>query len=103
MSVDTQRRRRCNLTRCRLRRCRLMISAFWFRSFARIGRRPHWPALVPDPFPLGQVTSWYMTRWYPEMIDDEPSRSEITDALDTVERLIAAVVLCAPFELRPDG
>jgi hypothetical protein len=37
------------------------------------------------------------------MIDDEPSRSEITDALDTVERLIAAVVLCPPFELRPDG
>jgi HEPN domain-containing protein len=65
--------------------------------------RPHWPALVTDPFPLEQVTSWYITSRYPEMIDDEPSHAEIVAALEAVERLIATVVLCAPSDLRPSS
>jgi len=65
--------------------------------------RPHWPALVIDPFPPEQVISWYITSRYPEMIEDEPPHAEIAAPLESVERLIAAVVLYAPPDLRPGG
>lgn len=60
--------------------------------------RPHWRELLADPFPLEALTSWYIASRYPEVIEAMPARAEIAEALEAVERFIAAVMRSAPAE-----
>ena len=51
----------------------------------------HWPALIPTPFPLAHLTSWYLVSRYPGLDESEPTLSSIRDALHAVEALLAEV------------
>jgi HEPN domain-containing protein len=58
--------------------------------------RPHWPDLLPSPFPLAAVSQWYVTTRYPGLDAPPPAIAEVAEALEAVATLIAAVARLSP-------
>ena len=55
-----------------------------------------WPALIPFPSSLADVSEWYLVSRYPDMDETAPASDEIWEALDQIERLIQAIKAQAP-------
>ena len=53
--------------------------------------RLHWPELLPAPFPLAAIGQWYIASRYPGLDEAPPSASEVSEALDSIAALAAAV------------
>lgn len=58
--------------------------------------RPHWPELLPSPFPLIAANEWYVVTRYPGIEEEEPTRGEVEDALHVLDLLMAAILVLAP-------
>jgi hypothetical protein len=50
-----------------------------------------WPTLICSPFPLAELSRWYLTSRYPGADEVPPSLSEIELALREIEVLLAAI------------
>jgi HEPN domain-containing protein len=50
-----------------------------------------WPTLIPSPFPLAELSRWYLSSRYPGIDEMPPSLGEIAQALREIEELIAAI------------
>jgi HEPN domain-containing protein len=65
--------------------------------------RGHCPDLLPSPFALAAVSQWYVSTRYPNLDAVAPTTAEISEALDAVASLIAAIIALAPPTARPDA
>lgn len=66
--------------------------------------RPFWPDLVSNPFPLTAASQWYVTTRYPGLDETSLDRSEIEQAMDAIEQMIAALRDRAPPDVTgPEG
>ncbi|HLK83333.1 MAG TPA: HEPN domain-containing protein [Xanthobacteraceae bacterium] len=53
--------------------------------------RPLWPELIPQPFPIVEISEWYMVSRYPGLEDIALSASDVTAALAWVSDFITVV------------
>ena len=53
--------------------------------------RRFWPTLIPAPFPLVNITHWYLPSRHPDADDAPPGLKEIAEALAEIRDLLSAV------------
>ncbi len=56
----------------------------------------HWPSLIPSPFPLADLSQWYLVSRYPGIDETAPTSKEITAAVGEIELLIAGATALSP-------
>jgi HEPN domain-containing protein len=58
--------------------------------------RPLWPELIPQRFPIVEITEWYLVSRYPGLEDVALSTSDVTAALALVSDFITIVRSLGP-------